>query len=313
MTEAGLHVTRRALVTGATGFLGRALSSRLLASGIEVVGTTRGPRPQDEPRIEWLVGDLATYSTATDIVSSAGVDTVFHLAGAVTGSRNLTATLPTYHSLLTSTINLLVAATEHGSPTFVLAGSLEDSMGSTPPASPYAAAKEAARRYAAMFHQLHGLPTVTARIFMVYGPGHQDERRLVPYLIRSLQERRPMTLSSGNRPVDWVFVDDVVAGLVALASHRAAAGQTVDIGTGQTHTVREVGEHVGQLMGATEDLPWGSAPDRPFEQVAVADPAVAKRLCSWEPRISLEDGLARTVDWFDLHSGSTVYRAGRGS
>jgi UDP-glucose 4-epimerase len=294
---------RRALVTGATGFLGRALVSSLTSSGVEVTGTSRSPR-DGHADVRWFTGDLADESCATDAVRHADPDVIFHLSGAVTGSRDVGVTLPTYHSLLTSTVNLLVAATREGSPTFVLAGSMEDSLGADVPASPYAAAKEAARRYAAMFHRLHGLPTVTARIFMVYGPGRQDERRFVPYVIRSLQRGSDLRLSSGRRPVDWVYVDDVVEGLIALASHEAVVGRTVDVGTGETHTVREVGERLRSIMGALSELPWGSAEDRLFEQVAVADVQPALELCGWRARTALPDGLTRTVDWFRADSGA---------
>lgn len=292
--------TRRALITGASGHLGGALAHRLLADGVRVFGTTRVRRGDDA--VEFLVGDIADYRFTSECLAVAQPDTVFHMAGEVTGSRSVSAVLPTYHSLLTSTVNLMVAAQEHGSPAMVLAGSLEDSLGAATPASPYAAAKETARLYAAMFHKLYGARTVTARIFMVYGPGPQNDNRFIPYVVRSLQQDTAMSLSSGRRPVDWVYIDDVVEGLVALASSPGAFGRTVDLGTGRPHTVRHVGERIRDLIGSTTELPWGTLEDRPYERVAVADPSVALDLCGWRPTTTLDVGLARTVAWFSDHS-----------
>jgi UDP-glucose 4-epimerase len=266
---------------------------------IAVTGTTRDPARARREGVDWFVGDLGDPAFARRALAHARPDVVFHLAGAVTGSRDAAMVLPTYHGLLTTTVNLLTACREWGDPVIVVAGSLEDpGPGATaPPASPYAAAKEAARRYVEMFHTLYAMRVATARIFMVYGPGEQDERRLVPYIVRSLLAGRSPALSSGSRPVDWICVDDVVTGLIAVASSPGALGRTLDLGSGVTHTVREVGEQLSALIGGGVSLGWGEVPDRPFERVAVANVRPTQKICGWEPAILLEEGLARTVAW----------------
>src|SRR5262249_11002191 len=154
-----------------------------------------------------------------------------HLASHVSGSRNLTAVLPTLQANLISTVNLMTAAVEADCPRIVLAGSLEESHGSDAvPSSPYAAAKSSASSYARMFHSLYGLQTITLRIAMVYGPDQPDESKLIPYVIRSLLGGNAPRLSSGRREVDWVYIEDVVDAMIASAGHFDQGCLNVEIG-----------------------------------------------------------------------------------
>ena len=124
-------------------------------------------------------------------------------------------------------MNLLVAATRAGCRRVVLAGSMEepDLAAGEAPGSPYAAAKAAQSLYARFFRALYGAPVVTARIFMVYGPGQRDLSKVVPYAILRGLEGQPAELASGARPVDWIHVDDVARGLVALAEAPGIEGR----------------------------------------------------------------------------------------
>lgn len=83
-----------------------------------------------------------------------------------------------------------------------------------------------------MFHALYKVPVTLARLFMVYGPGQKDLKKLVPYVILARLQGEDVKLSSGTRPVDWVYVDDVVEGLVRMSRQAGVAGQRIDLGTG---------------------------------------------------------------------------------
>ena len=182
---------------------------------------------------------------------------------------------------------------------FVQAGSLEeaDAHGEAP-SSPYAAAKTGASGYVRMFHDLYGLPIVIARLFMVYGPGPQDENKLVPYTIRNLLRGATPTFSSGVRPVDWVYVDDVVEGLVRLATVERAVGASVDLGRGQLFTVRQAVEEIFRQLVPGRSPQFGGLDDRHAEQVRKADPGATAAVLGWAPPTSLVDGLRRTIDAF---------------
>ena len=177
---------RRALVTGAAGFIGSALCQRLVASGTEVYGVSRVFRSTADG-IRWWTADLSEVDAAPRILRQVRPDVVFHLASHVSGDRGLGAVVPTLRDNLVTTVNLLTAAAEAGEARVVLAGSMEEPDRDDPaPSSPYAAAKSAASAYARLFDQLYGLPVVNLRVFMVYGPGQRDDTKLIPYVISSL-------------------------------------------------------------------------------------------------------------------------------
>jgi nucleoside-diphosphate-sugar epimerase len=284
------------LVTGASGFLGAALCRLLQAHGAIVHGVSRTPR--NSPGVSrWWVGSLSDFAFVRGMLEEVRPSLIFHLAGAVTGVRDLQAVLPTYEGNLTSTVNLLAAAAEIGCGKVVMAGSLEEPDDPhQPPSSPYAASKAAAYAYARLFQALYGVSVIVPRVFIVYGPGQDDRKKLIPYVVSSLLKGESPKLSSGTRAVDWVYVDDVAEGLIAASGADSGAGR-VDIGSGRLVTVRELVEKIAALIPDTNARPlFGALPDRAMEQVKVADLSAAAKL-GWAPRTHLDDGLKRTVGW----------------
>jgi UDP-glucose 4-epimerase len=149
-----------------------------------------------------------------------------------------------------------------------------------------------------MFHSLYGVPVVMVRIFMVYGPRQRDETKLVPYVITSLLRGESPGLSSGTRPVDWVYVDDVVEALVASAGTESAVGETLDVGSGMLTPIRTVVEEIVDLMRPAVQPRFGALPDRPNERIRVANVERTQGVLGWAPRTPLKQGLAATVDWY---------------
>jgi UDP-glucose 4-epimerase len=135
------------------------------------------------------------------------------------------------------------------------------------PSSPYAAATFASSAYVNMFHALYKTPVVTARIFMVYGPGQRDLRKLVPYVTLSLLRREKLSLTSGTRLVHWIYVQDVVDGLMAAARAPAAVGRAVDLGSGSFASVRDVASRLAAIIDPDIQLTFGGLSDRPLERV----------------------------------------------
>lgn len=296
----------RVLVTGASGFLGAALCRHLGSRGAEVHGLSRTPGGAREPAngvTRWWGGALSDFDFARRLLSEIRPAYVFHLAGAVTGVRDLAAVLPTFEGNLTGTVNVLAAAAElDPRPRFVMAGSLEepDDCGEVP-SSPYAASKLAAYQYARMFQALYGVPVVVPRVFIVYGPGQDDPKKLIPYVVSSLLKGESPKLSSGTRPVDWLYVDDAAEGLAAAAlagdALTVAASQRVEIGSGMLVTIRELVERIAGMVPSTGKPLFGALPDRPMEQVRVADVERTAQLIGWRPRTTLDEGLQQTVAW----------------
>ena len=287
----------RVLVTGARGFVGRPLALRLRELGASVHAVSRQGRDADDG-LAWHRADLRQRGEVRDLVAAAQPAVVFHLAGYVFGHRDLAAVQPALEHNLLPTVHLLEAVAERGCDRFVHAGSMEEPPpGVWPPVpgSPYAAAKFAATSYTRLFHALYGVPAVLARIFMVYGPGQLDENKLVPYLVRTLLAGGTARLSSGRRRVDWIHVDDVVAGLLALAARPGIDGETLDLGTGRLHAVREVAETLARLAGGSGRLEFAEERDRPLETENAADAEATAACLGWRAGIDLEEGLRRTL------------------
>src|SRR5215470_932519 len=196
---------QKALITGATGFLGSHLCYRLLNMGVEVYGISRNPPNDPESKIHWCQGDFADLSSAEKQITSIKPDVIFHLGGLVTALPGKELVLATMKSLLVSTVNTLLAAADVGCRRVLLAASLTEPAFNSHdpiPASPYAAAKWASNAYARMFHVLYKTPSVILRPFMTYGPA-QNIHKLVPHVTLSLLRGNPPKLSSGAWEADW--------------------------------------------------------------------------------------------------------------
>jgi len=292
---------RRALVTGASGFIGSALCRYLSQAGMEVHGVSRMQRAATDSCVRWWSCRLDDSEAVRSLFKESKPDYVFHLASHVAGSRAVELVLPTFSANLTSTVNLLAAATEVGCERILLTGSLEEPEPGPEypvPSSPYAAAKFAASAYGRMFHALYNTPVTILRLFMVYGPGQQDLRKLVPYVTLSLLKGETPQLSSGARKVDWIYVDDVAAGYLAAASAKGVEGGTIDLGSGRLETVRTVVEELVELINPRVQPTFGSVPERALEQVRTADADSSMRRLGWRTHVDLHDGLARTVEWY---------------
>jgi UDP-glucose 4-epimerase len=294
---------RAVLVTGGLGFIGRALTIRLKRAGAEIHTVSRRPLERSGEGRHWRA-DLSDTDTVVRLVRGIRPHFVFHLASHVMGAPDLHHVLPTFQSNLQTTVNLLSALAGVGCGRMIISGSVvvEPENGvRTIPNSPYAAAKSAASDYARMFHALYGFPVAIARLFQVYGPRQQDETKLVPYAIRCILRGEAPRITSGKHCWDWIFVEDVVSGLMKLAAASGVDGKSVDFGSGLVIATRELVDKICMLMKTEIQPAYGSLADRPLEPLRVANTKESLRLIGWAPRIQLAEGLGRTIDWCRLH------------
>jgi UDP-glucose 4-epimerase len=261
----------------------------------------RSQRPADLGDQRWWQADLADLVEVRKVIGETRPEVIFHLASHVKGAPDLEHVLPTFHSNLQSTVNLLTVAAESECRRVVLTGSLaepEVENGETFPSAPYAAAKWASSGYARMFHALYKLPVLIARVFMVYGPGQRDLTKLIPYVTLSLLQGKTPKISSGQRLVDWIYVSDLVNGFLALAQAADVNGATLDLGSGSLVSIREIVQQLILLVGAKVNVEFGGLPDRPLEPTRVAKTAETFAKIGWKAQVSLREGLADTVGWY---------------
>ena len=290
----------KVLITGASGFLGTHLVQRLCPISGEVHATSRTQRPTLKGGPLWWQTNLEDLGAVRSLFETVKPDIIFHMSGLASAIQTVEFVLPTFHSLLTSTVNLLTVATEVGCQRVVLAGSLNEPQSEDPemiPSSPYAAAKWAGSAYGRMFHALYGTPLVIVRTFMTYGPG-QDSRKLIPSVVLSLLQGESPKLSSGKWKADWIYINDVIDGFLAAAQMPQIEGAMFDLGSGALVTVRELVEKLVKIVGCSTRPLFGALPDRAFEPARKAEIRKTFEKLGWNPKVSLESGLQQTVEWY---------------
>jgi UDP-glucose 4-epimerase len=290
----------RALVTGASGFIGSHLVSRLAALGADVHAVSRGSRPGPEGS-PWHVADVTDAEACAELVGSLAPDVIFHLASAVTGAREVDLVVPLMAANQAAAVNLLTAVAKSAPTTrVVLAGSIEEPHqgNDVTPQSPYAAAKWAASAYARMFSALWNVRVSVLQIAMVYGPAQRDVTKLVPYSTLALLRGETPQLSSGTRLVDWVYVEDVIDALVRAAEGDRAIGRIFDICSGQLVSIRDTVRLLASIVGSDVRPQFSAVADRPMDIAQRGDPRAAADLLSWRASTPLEDGLRSTVAWY---------------
>jgi nucleoside-diphosphate-sugar epimerase len=171
------------------------------------------------------------------------------------------------------------------------------------PTTLYGRSKLAGTNALTEFSQKLKIKGVTARLFSVYGPG-ESSGRLLPTLIRSVQEADDIPLSPGLHRRDFTYVEDVAECLLRLGLTAAEPGDVVNAATGKLSTVRSFVETAARILGISDRrLAFGALPTRP-EEMHHSPVAIERmrRLIQWEPRTSIETGIRRTVRWYQVAS-----------
>ncbi len=301
MTHGAALAGRSVLVTGGGGFYGLNLMSRLSDSGAHVVCAGRS-RPAVLPQgCTWIAADLGERAQAEALFAATRPAIVFHLTSASLGGPEIENIGASVTGDLLPTLHVLEWASRSGTARVILPASMEepfpvaDADGELAvPETPYALSKLVGGLYGRFFRRTYDVPVVVLRCFLTYGP-HQKPYKLIPYVIRSLHDGKAPRLSSGLRLVDWIYVDDVVAALLAAAIVPDAPETVLEIGSGTLRSIREVVATIHRLMGGPAPI-FGALPNRGHQRVARIAPATA--LLGWLPTTDIEDGLRRTIAFY---------------
>jgi NAD dependent epimerase/dehydratase len=309
--------SRSALITGAGGFVGSHLTERLVREGAHVramvhynaLGTwgwlEHSPVRGD---VEVVASDLADRDSVARAMK--GSEVVFHLGALIAIPYSYEAPASYVRTNIVGTLNVLQAARELGVERIVHTSTSEvygtaqyvpiDEKHPLQGQSPYSASKIGADKMAEAFHRSFGVPVVTVRPFNTFGP-RQSARAVIPTIItQCLAGSDTIRLGSLAPTRDFNYVADSVEGYLLAAGSDRAVGMVINLGSGREISIGDLARTIVEMTGSTATIESDDRRVRPEASEVerlLADNALARSLLGWSPRVTLEDGLARTIDW----------------
>jgi nucleoside-diphosphate-sugar epimerase len=308
------------LVTGGAGFIGSHLVARLVRDGarvrvvdnlctgkIERLAALRG-------QIEFVEADLAEPAVCDRVVDGAAY--VLHQAAIPSVQRSIRDPMASHRANVTATLNLLESCRQAGVRRVVYAAS-SSAYGNTKvlpkqedmpanPLSPYALQKFVGERYARMYHELYGLETVSLRYFNVFGPSqdpYSEYSAVIPKFIDKLLRGETLTIfGDGEQSRDFTFVANVVEANILAMTAPNAAGKLCNIGCGARVSLNQLVRLLEAELRCKAKIEF--LPDRQGDvRDSLADISTAKNILGYAPRVSIEEGLRQTIEWFHRTAG----------
>ena len=313
---------KKVLVTGAGGFIGSHLTERLAAEGAQVrafvrytgrgeIGNLRWVQPNLLTKIELVRGDLRDVEAVREAVKN--MDMVFHLGALIAIPYSYIHPREVIETNVIGTLNVLMAAKEYATARVVNTSTSEvygtaryapiDEQHPLQGQSPYSASKIGADKIAQSFNLAFNLPVVTLRPFNTYGP-RQSARAVIPTIISQVLTCNKIHLGSLTPVRDFTFVSDTVEGFLLAASVDEAVGKEVHLGTGEAVTIGDLAHKIFSLLEKSPQITTDEERLRPQKSEVMkllATNDYAKQLLGWEPKVSLESGLQKVIEWVSAH------------
>lgn len=313
---------RQVLVTGAGGFIGSHLTEALVKAGAKVRvfirynsrdgrGNLEDLEPKVLDQIEIIAGDLRD----ADVIerSVKGCDAVFHLGALVGIPYSYKNPREVVETNMLGTFNILTAARDQGVGKVVHTSTSEvygsaryvpiDEAHPLQGQSPYSASKIGADMLAESFYASFELPVVTIRPFNCYGP-RQSARAIIPTLITQALACKEIRLGNTEARRDFTFVMDTVEAFMKAAQTPEAVGKVINVGSGQEISIGQLAQVIIATLQSAAKIVVDEARIRPVRSEVnrlLADNRLAKETLGWEPQVSLEEGIKRTVAWIAGH------------
>lgn len=303
------------LVTGGAGFIGSHIVTALVERGDQVRvldNFSSGFRlnlDHVSGDVDLIEGDAADPDAVHEAIQ--GCEVVFHQAALASVPASLRDPLASHDACTTATVNVLKGAHDAGARRVVFAAS-SAAYGDQPvvskretdtldPLSPYAAAKIASEYYCKSFTKSFGLETVCLRYFNVYGPRQDptsEYSAVIPIFVsKMLAGERPTVFGDGMQSRDFVFVGDVVQANLLAAERDAAVGKSINVACGRQFTLLDLIAAINAALGTSLE-PIFAAPRTGDVRESLADITVARTLLGYEPQVSLNEGLKRSIEFY---------------
>ena len=323
-------MNKRALVTGADGFIGSRLIEMLVKKGYQVKALSQYNSFNNwgwledvdcKDKIEILTGDIRDPHYCKLITRD--VDVVFHLAALIAIPYSYIAPDSYVDTNIKGALNICQAAKENGNIRVIHTSTSEvygtaqyvpiDENHPLQPQSPYSATKIAADAMAMSFYNAFDLPVTIARPFNTYGP-RQSARAVIPTIITQIASGvKEIKLGDVTPTRDFNYVDDTCRGFIALAECDESIGETVNIGSNSEITIGDTLNLIKELMGSDVEFVIDKDRIRPSKSEVFrlwCDNTKIEKLTGFKPQVSIQEGLKRTIDWIIRPENFKSYKAG---
>ena len=303
---------RRILVTGGAGFVGGAVTRRLVDAGARVTvldDLFTGRADAIPTGAEFVHGSVTDQPLVDELVAANSL--VFHMA-----ARNIIASTANprddFATNIGGTLNVLLAArtSRVDRVVYTSSASIYGNPRSIPineddqivPLSPYAVSKLAGENYSQAFYESYGLPTACVRYSNVYGPGQRPDNPYCGVVAKFLVEihaGRPVSVhGDGEQTRDYTYIDDAVEATLLAAIHPRAEGDVFNVGTGIETSVNRLALGIGEALGVPVDVHHIDRRDIDNIRRRVVNIEKARRMLRWAPQVTLASGLSQTAEWF---------------
>jgi dTDP-glucose 4,6-dehydratase len=308
---------KKILVTGAGGFIGSHLTEELAKKGCKVrafvrykssgdIGNLEEIDPEILKKIEVVRGDLKNPDSVKRAIQ--GIDVVFHLGALISIPYSYVDPRDFVETNVTGTLNILKTCQEEKVKKIIITSTSEvygtgiytpiDEKHPLQAQSPYSASKMSADKIAESFYNSYNLPVSTIRPFNCYGP-RQSKRAVIPTIIYQALTSEELKLGSLEPKRDFTYVKDTAQGFIKVAESDNSIGNTFNISSGKTITIRELVETIGKILGKNlipKEDKEKIRPEKSEVRILLGDNKKAKEILGWEPKHSLEQGLKKTIE-----------------
>ncbi len=308
------------LISGADGFIGSHLTKELVSLGAKVnvfiePDESAWRIKEFLPKIRVYRADITDFNSVNKAVKEARPLKIYHLAAKVDVDRSPELIDEMIETNLKGTLNILKALrnSQCDFDCFINTGTCEEyGNGEVPfqesqrenPISAYSSSKLAATNFCQMLYKTQKLPIVTLRPFLTYGP-YQINDMLISSLVRKCLLNESFEMTKGEQSRDFNYVSDIVAGYLKASVTEAAIGEIINLGSGREYRITEVAHLIVKLTETKIRPTIGKLPYRSAETMHFyCSNEKARCLLNWQPKVSLEEGLKKTIHWYKDYLGA---------
>lgn len=308
--------SQKILITGGLGFLGVNLTEKLLQMNKKPYLLDFYPDSvfKDNPYIPFELNkvfyykvDLREKSKVIEIFKEINPDVIVHAAALTVLKRDYQTAMDTLDINVKTTINVLEAIKEVGTPKLIFL-STSDIYGELQPpfkedqlcfpASPYSISKLTGEHYCIMYSNINKIPLIILRIFNIFGK-YQKGNRLIPYIIKEILENKSVELTPGEQKREFNYIENIVDAILVSMEIKGFVRDIFNIGSGESLKIKDVALEISEILNKKDLIHLGAIPYRENEIWDMyCDNSHALEKLGWKPRISFKKGLELTIDWF---------------